>query len=193
QAGKTLCRMLSSVDIDGASISLVRSLGLKAIMSRGFMVRQLSAIWVPDIPWQYMARLRQPPLAPSTWSKSSPASSSQTWSTPAWNPTLMPPPAMISDRMRPPSGLPGPWALSDQAHGLVRGCQEVDWMQPSRPDSLSGMGGRRRTNRAAGGGGDRLDGDPLGEERGGATGPACGSSRIAHWMAHWIAHGKEAG
>jgi hypothetical protein len=67
-------------------------------------VRQASAISVPRSPWQYIARLNTPPLAPSAWSKASPASSSQTWSTPAWNATLMPPPAMIKDRFLPPAG-----------------------------------------------------------------------------------------
>ena len=51
-------------------------------------LRQLSAMVCPLMPWHHMARLRLPPEAPSAWSNSRPASSSQTCSTPAWKATL---------------------------------------------------------------------------------------------------------
>lgn len=54
----------------------------------------------------------------------------------------------------------------------------LDEMRSSPPNSFSGMGGRRRTNRAAGGD-DGLDGDSLGEEGVGATGPARGGTASA--------------
>ena len=46
------------------------------------------AIVRPLMPWHHIARLRLPPDAPSAWSNSRPASSSQTCSTPAWKATL---------------------------------------------------------------------------------------------------------
>ena len=64
----------------------------------GWLLRQLSAISVPDIPWHHIARLNTPPLAPSAWSNFNPASSSHTCSTPAWKATFVPPPAMINAR-----------------------------------------------------------------------------------------------